>query len=92
MVTVDNAALDGQPAAAVLAKLRQAGLRPRMIQQPDGHMRPGTVISVQPAGLVPAGSAVTVTVAVPPPGHGHHAVNGDSGNGSSGNGNGGNGD
>jgi eukaryotic-like serine/threonine-protein kinase len=75
-VTIDNAALDGQPAAAVLAKLRQAGLQPRLVQLRDGRQQPGTVITVQPGGPVPAGAAVTVTAAMPPVGHGHHHDNG----------------
>jgi serine/threonine-protein kinase len=86
-VAVDTATLDGQPAPVVLAKLRAAGLRPRLVQQPDGGQQPGTVISVSPAGPVPAGTAVTVTVATAPPGHDNHR----GGNGKSGNGNGGNG-
>ena len=78
-VTVDNAALDGQPAAAVLAKLRQDGLRPRLVQVPGGHQRPGTVISIQPAGPVPVGTTVTVTAAIPPPSHKNHHGNGGNG-------------
>jgi eukaryotic-like serine/threonine-protein kinase len=78
-VTIDNAALDGQPAAAVLAKLRQAGLRPRLVQLPDGRQQPGTVITIQPAGPVPAGATVTVTVAMPPPSRRHHHGNGGNG-------------
>jgi eukaryotic-like serine/threonine-protein kinase len=76
-VSVDNAVLDGQPATAVLAKLRQAGLRPRLTEMPSGNLRPGTVITVQPAGPVPARTTVTVTAAVPPPGHSHHHHHGD---------------
>jgi len=82
-VSVDNAVLDGQPATAVLAKLRQAGLRPRLAETPSGNLRPGTVITIQPAGSLPAGTTVTVTAAVPPPGHSHHHHNG--GNGDNGN-------
>jgi serine/threonine-protein kinase len=80
MVTIDSAALHGQPADAVLGQLRHAGLRPRLARAPDGHLRPGTVISVQPAGQVPVGTAVTVTAAAPP-GHGHGHGNGGGGNG-----------
>jgi serine/threonine-protein kinase len=71
MVTVDEAALAGQPADRVLRQLRQAGLRPALAQTPDGRLPPGTVISVQPAGQVPAGSAVTVTAASSGHRHGH---------------------
>jgi serine/threonine-protein kinase len=90
MVTIDTATLDGQPAQVVMAQLRAAGLRPRLVQQPDRGKQPGTVISVAPAGPVPAGTAVTVTVATAPPGHDHHG--GGNGKHGGGNGNGGNGD
>ena len=86
MVTIDGAALEGQPADAVLGQLRHAGLRLRLTRVPDGHLRPGTVISVQPAGQVPVGTVVTVTAAAAPPGHGHGHGNGGGNNG------GGNGD
>jgi serine/threonine-protein kinase len=85
MVTIDSAALEGQPADAVLGQLRQAGLRPRLVRVPNGHLQPGSVISVQPAGQVPVGTAVTVTAAAAPPGHGHGQDNG-GGNGGGGNG------
>jgi beta-lactam-binding protein with PASTA domain len=82
MVTVDEAALAGQPADRVLRQLRQAGLRPALAQTPGGRLPPGTVISVQPAGQVPAGSAVTVTAASAPPGHRHgHGHGGDQNGG-----------
>ena len=80
------AAVQGQPADAVLGQLRHAGLRPRLTRVPDGHLRPGTVISVQPAGQVLVGTVVTVTAASAPPGHGHGHGNGGGNNG------GGNGD
>jgi hypothetical protein len=85
MVTIHSAALEGQPADAVLGQLRQAGLRPRLVRVPNGHLQPGSVISVQPAGQVPVGTAVTVTAAAAPPGHGHGQ---DNGGGNSGGGNG----
>jgi serine/threonine-protein kinase len=82
MVTVDEAALAGQPADRVLRQLRQAGLRPALAQMPDGRLPPGTVISVQPAGQVPAGSAVTVTAASASSGHRHgHGHGGDQNGG-----------
>ena len=49
MVIVDEAALAGQPVGPVLRQLRRAGLRPSVVWVPDGHLAPGTVISV-PAG------------------------------------------
>ena len=79
-----SAALQGQPADAVLGQLRHAGLRPRLTRVPDGHLRPGTVISVQPAGQVPVGTAVTVTAAAAPPGHGHGRGNGGGNGGGNG--------
>ena len=91
MVSVDEAALTGQPADAVFRQLRQSGLQPRLVSEAEGHLSPGTVISVSPAGQVPAGSTVTVTVAVAPPGHGHGHGNGGDGNGDIGPGGGGNG-
>jgi hypothetical protein len=84
MVTIDSAALEGQPADAVLGQLRQAGLRPRLARVPDGHLQPGTVISVEPAGQVPVGTAVTVTAAAAPPGHRHGQDNGGGNGGGNG--------
>lgn len=75
-VVIDNAALDGQPAALVLAALRKAGLRPSLVRVRDGGAQPGTVVSVTPGGAVPAHTSVTVTVAIPPPGHIRHHDNG----------------
>src|SRR5580704_13581929 len=69
MAIVDEAALAGQPAGPVLRQLRRAGLRPSLVWVPDGHLAAGTVVSVRPAGQVPAGGAVTVTTAMAPPGH-----------------------
>jgi serine/threonine protein kinase len=79
-VTVNAAVLDGQSATAVLTQLRQAGLEPSLARRPDWHAEPGTVITVQPAGSVPAGTAVTVTEAVQPLHH-HHHHDGGKGNG-----------
>jgi beta-lactam-binding protein with PASTA domain len=67
-------------------RLRQSGLRPRVVDAVRGGRAPGTVISVQPSGRVPAGSTVTVTRAVQPPGHGHR--NRDRNGNGNGNGNG----
>jgi len=68
-VEVNADALAGQQASAVSQQLRQMGLRPRVVGTVRGGQAPGTVISVQPSGLVPTGSTVTVTAALPPPGH-----------------------
>ena len=68
-VLVDAAALDGQPASVVLSQLRQIGLQPRSASVADGRVKPGTALAVQPAGRVPTGATVVVTVAVAPSGH-----------------------
>jgi beta-lactam-binding protein with PASTA domain len=82
-VEVDAGALAGQQASAVSQQLRQLGLRPRVVGAVRGEQAPGTVISVQPSGQLPAGTIVTVTAAVQPPGHGNG--NGDgSGQGNNG--------
>jgi serine/threonine-protein kinase len=70
-VEVNANTLAGQQASVVSQHLRQMGLRPRVVRAVRGGQAPGTVISVQPSGLVPAGSTVTVTAARPPPGHGN---------------------
>ena len=67
MVMVNDAAFAGQPDGRVLTELRRAGLRPSVVRVPDGQLAPGTVISVQPAGQVPAGGTVTVTAAAASP-------------------------
>ena len=77
MVIVDDAALAGQPAGPVLRQLRRAGLRPSVVRVPDGHLAPGTVISVRPAGQVLVGGTVTVTTAIAPPGHRRGRGNGE---------------
>ncbi|HEY7359971.1 MAG TPA: PASTA domain-containing protein, partial [Streptosporangiaceae bacterium] len=79
-VEVNANALAGQQASAVSHQLRQLGLRPRVVGTVRGGQAPGTVISVQPSGRVPAGSTVTVTAARPPPGQGNGNGNGQ-GNG-----------
>jgi eukaryotic-like serine/threonine-protein kinase len=63
MVTVDSSALIGQPVAAVRSTLQSLGLQPQVnwVSQSDQSQVPGTVVSVQPSGPVPAGSIVTVT-------------------------------
>ena len=79
-VEVNADALAGQQASVVSRQLRQLGLRPRVVGAVRGGQAPGTVISVQPSGQVPAGSIVTVTAALPPPGQGNGDGNGQGNN------------
>jgi serine/threonine-protein kinase len=88
LVAVNASALAGQPVSAVSQRLRQLGLHPRIAWTADGGQEPGTVVSVQPSGQVPAGSIVTVTAALQPPGHRHDHGNGNGGDGGGGGGNG----
>jgi serine/threonine-protein kinase len=81
---VNAGALAGQPVSAVVRQLRQLGLQPQVIWLATAQQPPGTVVSVQPAGQVPAGSAVTVAAALQPHGHpgGHdHGGKGKGGGG-----------
>ncbi|MHB1592843.1 MAG: PASTA domain-containing protein, partial [Streptosporangiaceae bacterium] len=91
LVAVSQDALVGRPVAAVRQQLRQLGLRVRVTWQRNGHAQPGTVISVQPAGRVRAGTTVTVTGALTPLGHGDGNGGGKGGKGDRGNGGNGNG-
>jgi eukaryotic-like serine/threonine-protein kinase len=70
-VEVNGAALVGLPVTAVSQQLSQLGLTPD-ITWTASDQDPGTVLSVDPSGAVPAGSTVTVTAAVPEFGNGHH--------------------
>jgi len=79
-VEVNADALAGQQASVVSQQLRQMGLRPRIVGAVRGGQAPGTVISVQPGGQVPAGSIVTVTAALRPPGQGNGDGNGQGNN------------
>jgi eukaryotic-like serine/threonine-protein kinase len=92
-VAVNAGALAGQRAGLVVRRLRQLGLRPHVVWAVNGGKEPGTVISVQPSGQVPAGSTVTVTAALRPPGHrhvhGHGHGDGHGHGGGQGDGNGG---
>ncbi len=65
-VQVSGGALDGLPVTAVRRQLRQLGLRVLVLWRPSGQQPPGTVLSVQPDGRVPAGSIVVVTAALQP--------------------------
>jgi hypothetical protein len=78
-VEVNASALAGQQAREVTRQLRHMGLRPRLVGAVRGSQPPGTVISVQPSGRVPAGSIVTVTAALPPPGQDNGDGNGNNG-------------
>ena len=72
MVEVSSRSLAGQPVSAVRRQLQQLGLVVRLVWEPSSQ-DPGTVLSVQPSGPVPAGSVIAVTAASPlhPGGHGH---------------------
>jgi eukaryotic-like serine/threonine-protein kinase len=74
-VDVQASALIGQPVDAVAHSLRQQGLSVRIRWQDGGDQPPGTVLSVQPGGLLPVGSTVTLT-AVPKQKHGDGQGNG----------------
>jgi serine/threonine-protein kinase len=92
-VEVNAGALTGQPVGAVGRQLRQLGLHPHVVWAINGAQAPGTVVSVQPSGAVPIGSAVRVIAALAPPGqrhdHGHdHGQGGDQGGGGQGDGGG----
>jgi serine/threonine-protein kinase len=82
MVEVSSDSLTGQPADAVRRQLQQLGLVVRLAWQPSDQ-DPGTVLSVQPSGRVPAGSVITVTAAsrLHPGGHGHGDGQGTSNGG-----------
>jgi hypothetical protein len=82
-VNVNPGLLAGQRVEAVRQQLLGLGLRVQVNWRPGGHRPPGTVITVQPAGLLPAGTTVVVTGALgPPPGPGgHHGHGGDNGQG-----------
>ena len=86
-VAVNAGALVGQRAGLVVQRLRQLGLRPHVVWAVNGGREPGTVISVQPSGQLAAGSTVTVTAALRPPGHRHEHGH-DHGHGDQGGGNG----
>jgi eukaryotic-like serine/threonine-protein kinase len=77
LVTVNGGLLAGQPVNAVLQQLRQLGLQPRVEWVAAARQIPGTVVSVQPSGQVPAGATVVVTAATRPHGHGHGQGNQD---------------
>jgi serine/threonine-protein kinase len=86
LVNVNAGALVGQPVQAVADQLRRLGLQVHVQRVQTDQQAPGTVVSVQPGGQLPAGSSVIVTAALPP-GHGdgqHHDHGGGNGNGHAG--------
>jgi eukaryotic-like serine/threonine-protein kinase len=78
LTVVSQASLAGQPVIAVSRELRQLGLQVQVMWQFSGRQQPGTVIAVQPTGRLPAGSTVTLTGALAPPGHRHGQGGGDN--------------
>jgi eukaryotic-like serine/threonine-protein kinase len=78
LVEVNGDALVGQQVSDVQEQLSELGLRPRVVWAHGGESDPGTVLSVQPTGQVPAGSVITVT-AVQMHGHGNGHDNGKGG-------------
>ena len=85
MVEVSSGSLAGQPVSVVRRQL-QLALVVRVRWRPSGQ-DPGTVLSVQPSGQVPAGSVIVVTAAsqLQPAGHGHgHGDGQGNGNGDGG--------
>ena len=79
-VTVNGAALTGQPVQTVVHQLQQLHLTVRVQWQPSDQQPPGRVVQVQPTGRVAAASTVTVTGALqqaapPSPGNPHSPGN-----------------
>jgi eukaryotic-like serine/threonine-protein kinase len=87
-VTVNAAALTGQPVLAVVRELRDLGLRVAVTWEPTRDARPGTVIAVRPGGKVLAGTTVHITAARRAHdrgrGHDHGQGHGQGGNGQGG--------
>jgi eukaryotic-like serine/threonine-protein kinase len=85
-VAVSADALIGQPMRAVRRQLHQLGLRVQVTHQPSDQQPPGTVLSVQPTGQVPAGTTIILMAAVRPSGHEGHDHGHGGGNGGGGGG------
>jgi serine/threonine-protein kinase len=79
-VTVNSGSLVGRPVSMVRHQLLLLGLQPRVAWIPSGRA-PGTVVSVQPTGQLPAGTTVLVTAAAQPDGHRHGGNGNGNGNG-----------
>jgi serine/threonine-protein kinase len=84
-----SAALVGLPASKVLADLQRLGIRPNLADVATSAEAPGTVLSVEPGGILAPGTVVTVTVAVPLPADNHNDGGGPETGGSDGGGDGG---
>ncbi len=61
LVSVSSSALIGQPVSVAVRQLHRLGLKVRVLWRSSDQQRPGMVVSVSPAGQVPAGHLVTVT-------------------------------
>jgi eukaryotic-like serine/threonine-protein kinase len=81
---VSRASLIGELFGQAASQLRGEGFRVRFQFQRTDAQPPGTVLNVRPAGMRPAGSLITLVVALRD--HGHHGKGNGNGNG---NGNGG---
>ena len=90
-IAVDSTAFAGRPADAVLADLQRLGLRPVLVSVATSAQPPGTVLSVQPGGILPPGTTVTVVAAAATSPQSHGNAGAGSGNGGRGNGGGGDG-
>jgi tRNA A-37 threonylcarbamoyl transferase component Bud32 len=71
LVRVSQEALLGQPVSAAQRQLRRLGMHVQVSWQHEGNQQPGTVMAVQPHGLLRPGTTVVVTGVLAPPGHGH---------------------
>jgi eukaryotic-like serine/threonine-protein kinase len=80
-VKVSPAALRGQKVTVVAARLRRLGLIVRVRWRESGQVAAGHVISVQPAGVLPAGSKVVVIGALRRPAGSSPAANPPAGPG-----------
>lgn len=87
-VTVDAAALIGQPVRIVVRALQHRGLQVAVTWQPTRHARPGTAIAVRPSGTVLAGTTIRVTAARKDRHHGRGPDHRDGGPGQGGGGQG----
>jgi serine/threonine-protein kinase len=85
-VTVNAAALVGQPVGAVRLRLARLGLRSQVVRSVTAGQRPGTVVSVQPSGRVTPGSVITVAAAARADHRHHQAKHHGDGNGGHGQG------